>query len=36
VAKEGDIQITTEKGNIDLVTTKGVINIRGPVIGLNG
>lgn len=35
VANEGKIQITSD-GDIDLVTKKGVINIRGPVIGLNG
>jgi hypothetical protein len=35
VANEGKIQITSD-GDIDLVTKRGVINIRGPVIGLNG
>jgi hypothetical protein len=35
VANEGKIQITSE-GDIDLVSGRGVINIRGAVIGLNG
>jgi hypothetical protein len=35
LANEGKIQITAE-GDIDLVSNKGVVNIRAPAIGLNG
>lgn len=35
LANEGKIQIVSE-GDIDLVSSKGVVNIRAPVIGLNG
>lgn len=35
LANEGKIQITSD-GDIDLVSKSGVVNIRGPVIGLNG
>ena len=35
LANEGKIQITSE-GDIDLVSNKGVVNIRAPAIGLNG
>ena len=35
VANEGKIQINAD-GDIDLVSKSGVVNIRAPVIGLNG
>lgn len=35
LANEGKIQITSD-GDIDLVSKSGVVNIRAPVIGLNG
>jgi len=35
VANEGKIQITSD-GDIDFVSKSGVVNIRAPVIGLNG
>lgn len=35
LANEGKIQITSDK-DIDLVSKSGVVNIRAPVIGLNG
>lgn len=35
VANEGKIQITSD-GDIDMVSKSGVVNIRAPIIGLNG
>lgn len=35
VANEGKIQITSD-GDIDLVSKSGVVNIRAPIVGLNG
>lgn len=35
VANEGKIQITSD-GDIDMVSKSGVVNIRAPVVGLNG
>jgi hypothetical protein len=35
VANEGKIQINSD-GDIDLVSTSGVVNIRAPIVGLNG
>ncbi len=35
LANEGKIQITSD-GDIDLVSKSGVVNIRAPIIGLNG
>lgn len=35
VANEGKIQITSD-GDIDMVSKSGVVNIRAPIVGLNG
>jgi hypothetical protein len=35
LANEGKIQITSD-GDIDLVSKSGVVNIRAPIVGLNG